>query len=158
MLLRFLSSRVSVLSSSSKLKTTSVTHANLSILTMFSLVSSEVVITFLTTNALSSLPVNFPFGSNFLVSYQQYLQRLPYLVLDVVTKHANNGNLLAPNQTNKVNPLLVYFVSCCDIHFKMFRYNPSANYQPNGGHYLQIMLEKDLCNQIIVVSSDDTFT
>ena len=35
----------------------------------------------------------------------------------------------------------------------MFRYNPKANYQPNGGHYLQILSGKDLYKQAIVVSS-----
>ena len=39
----------------------------------------------------------------------------------------------------------------------MFRYNPNANYQPNGGRYLQILSGKDLYKQEIVVSSDDTF-
>ena len=39
----------------------------------------------------------------------------------------------------------------------MFRYNSLANYQPNGGRYLQIMSGKDLDSQTIVVSSDDTF-
>ena len=39
----------------------------------------------------------------------------------------------------------------------MFRYNPEANYQPNGGRYLQILSGKDLYIQIIVVSSKDTF-
>ena len=42
----------------------------------------------------------------------------------------------------------------------MFRYNPKANYQPNGGHYLQILSGKDLYKQTIVVSAgghDDTF-
>ena len=39
----------------------------------------------------------------------------------------------------------------------MFQNNPSANHEPNGGRYLQIMLGKDLYNQTIVVSSDDTF-
>ena len=39
----------------------------------------------------------------------------------------------------------------------MFRYNPAANYQPNGGHYLQILSGKDLYKQTIVVSSRDTF-
>ena len=46
----------------------------------------------------------------------------------------------------------------------MFRYNPKANYQPNGGQYLQILSGKDLYKQMIVVnvkgndtlSSDDT--
>ena len=32
----------------------------------------------------------------------------------------------------------------------MFRYNPKANYQPNGGHYLQILSGKDLFEQTIV--------
>ena len=43
--------------------------------------------------------------------------------------------------------------------FKMFRYNPAANYQPNGGHYLQILSGKDLYEQMIVVSArtHDTF-
>ena len=39
----------------------------------------------------------------------------------------------------------------------MFRYNPKANYQPNGGHYLQILSGKDLYKQMIVVSKDGTF-
>ena len=42
----------------------------------------------------------------------------------------------------------------------MFRYNPKANYQPNGGRYLQILSGKDLYKQMIVVSAgahDDTF-
>ena len=39
----------------------------------------------------------------------------------------------------------------------MFRYNPVANYQPNGGRYLQILSGKDLYNQTIVVSKDGTF-
>ena len=44
--------------------------------------------------------------------------------------------------------------------FKMFRYNPAANYQPNGGRYLQILSGKDRYKQTIVVSAgthDDTF-
>ena len=41
----------------------------------------------------------------------------------------------------------------------MFRYNPAANYQPNGGRYLQILSGKDLYIQIIFVSAmeNDTF-
>ena len=39
----------------------------------------------------------------------------------------------------------------------MFRYNSKANYQPNGGHYLQILSGKDLYKQMIIVSSKDTF-
>ena len=41
----------------------------------------------------------------------------------------------------------------------MFRYNPKANYQPNGGRYLQILSGKDLYKQTIVVSTGthDTF-
>ena len=39
----------------------------------------------------------------------------------------------------------------------MFRYNPKANCQPNGGQYLQILSGKDLYKQTIVVSSKDTF-
>ena len=35
----------------------------------------------------------------------------------------------------------------------MFRYNPKANYQPNGGQYLQILSGKDLHKQTIVVSA-----
>ena len=35
----------------------------------------------------------------------------------------------------------------------MFRYNPTANYQPNGGRYLQILSGKDLYKQTIVVSA-----
>ena len=41
----------------------------------------------------------------------------------------------------------------------MFRYNPKANYQPNGGCYLQIFSGKDLYKQTIVMSAieNDTF-
>ena len=41
----------------------------------------------------------------------------------------------------------------------MFRYNPKANYQPNGGRYLQILSGKDLYKQTIVGSpgTHDTF-
>ena len=39
----------------------------------------------------------------------------------------------------------------------MFRYNPDANYQPNGGRYLQILSGKDLYKQTIVVSAKNTF-
>ena len=41
----------------------------------------------------------------------------------------------------------------------MFRYNPAANYQLNGGPYVQILSGKDLYKQTIVVSArtDDTF-
>ena len=39
----------------------------------------------------------------------------------------------------------------------MFRYNPAANYQPNGDRYLQILSGKDLYKQMIVVSDRDTF-
>ena len=38
----------------------------------------------------------------------------------------------------------------------MFQYNPNANYQPNGGQYLQILLGKDLHKQTIVISRSDT--
>ena len=43
--------------------------------------------------------------------------------------------------------------------FKMFRYNPAANYQPNRGRYLQILSGKDLYKQMMVVSAGthDTF-
>ena len=40
----------------------------------------------------------------------------------------------------------------------MFRYNPSANYQPNGGHYLQILSGKDLYKQMIVMSAMENDT
>ena len=47
----------------------------------------------------------------------------------------------------------------------MFQYNPKANYQPNGGQYLQLLSGKDFYKQMIVInvkendtfSSDDTF-
>ena len=35
----------------------------------------------------------------------------------------------------------------------MFRYNPKANYQPNGGRYLPTLSGKDLYKQTIVVSA-----
>ena len=38
----------------------------------------------------------------------------------------------------------------------MFKYNSKANYQPNGGRYLQILSCKDLYKQTIVVSDRDT--
>ena len=40
----------------------------------------------------------------------------------------------------------------------MFRYNPAANYQPNGGRYLQILSGKDLYKQTIVVSAMENYT
>ena len=41
----------------------------------------------------------------------------------------------------------------------MFRYNPEANYQPNGGRYYQILSGKNLHKQTIVVraGTHDTF-
>ena len=41
----------------------------------------------------------------------------------------------------------------------MFRYNPKANYRPNGDRYLQILSGKDLHKQTTVVSArtHDTF-
>ena len=39
----------------------------------------------------------------------------------------------------------------------MFPYNPKANYQPNGEQYFQILSDKDLYKQEIVVSKSDTF-
>ena len=44
-----------------------------------------------------------------------------------------------------------------DVHFKMFKYNSKANYQPSRGHYLPILSGKDLYKQTIVISSKDTF-
>ena len=35
----------------------------------------------------------------------------------------------------------------------MFRYNPAANYQPNGDRYLQVLSGKDLYKQTIVIST-----
>ena len=41
----------------------------------------------------------------------------------------------------------------------MFKYNPKANYQPNGGRYHQILSGKDFYKQTIVMSAGthDTF-
>ena len=39
----------------------------------------------------------------------------------------------------------------------MFRYNSKANYEPNGGRYLQVLSGKHLYKQTIAVSSKDTF-
>ena len=39
------------------------------------------------------------------------------------------------------------------VTFANIRYNPAANYQPNGGRYLQILSGKDLYKKTIVVSS-----
>ena len=65
---------------------------------------------------------------------------------------------------------LVTLLKNRDVHFlelanRMFRSNPNANYQPNGGQYLQILSGKDLYKQMKVISikgndtfsSDDTF-
>ena len=38
----------------------------------------------------------------------------------------------------------------------MLRYNSAANYQPNGGRYLQVLSGKDLYKQMIVVTSRST--
>ena len=35
----------------------------------------------------------------------------------------------------------------------MFRYNPKADYQPNGCRYLQVLSGKDLYKQTIVISA-----
>ena len=35
----------------------------------------------------------------------------------------------------------------------MFRYNPAANYQPNGGCYLKVLSSKDLYKQTMVIST-----
>ena len=59
------------------------------------------------------------------------------------------------NRIRQVNSCLTYDIINCDVHFKMFRYNPAANYQPNGGRYLQVLSGKDLYKQTIVVSSKD---
>ena len=42
----------------------------------------------------------------------------------------------------------------------MSQYSPKANYQPNGGQYLQIVSGKDLYKQTIVISvkGNDTFS
>ena len=40
----------------------------------------------------------------------------------------------------------------------MFRYNPKANYEPNGGRYLQILSGKDLYKQTVVMSSRSHYT
>ena len=41
----------------------------------------------------------------------------------------------------------------------MFRFDPKANYQPNGRHYLQVLSGKDLYEQTIAMSAEahDTF-
>ena len=65
------------------------------------------------------------------------------------------------NELDKIGQSSFTFdVINCDVHFKMFRYNPKANYQPNGGRYLQILSGKDLYKQTIVISTrshNDTF-
>ena len=35
----------------------------------------------------------------------------------------------------------------------MLRYNPAANYQPNGDRYLQVLSGKDLYKQTVVISA-----
>ena len=78
----------------------------------------------------------------FFVHYQQYFQRLPYLVLDVVAKHVNVSNLPAQIQISEVNPLLFHNVSDHDVYFKMLKHNPKAKHKPSGEQCLQIVLEK----------------
>ena len=86
-------------------------------------------------------------------------------MLSSTAKHANNGDLPALNPINEVHSLLTYDISDHDVHFKMFRHNPKVKYEPNRGRYLQIMSEKDLYNQMIIVivkknntfNSDDDF-
>ena len=39
----------------------------------------------------------------------------------------------------------------------MFRYNPKANYRPNGGRYLQILSGKDLYKQTTVVNAMENY-
>ena len=63
------------------------------------------------------------------------------------------------NELDKIG-LFTYDVINHYVHFKMFKYNLKANYQPNGGRYLQILSGKDLYKQTIVVSAGghgDTF-
>ena len=51
--------------------------------------------------------------------------------------------------------IVMYILKCFDkYHLYIF---PSAKYEPNGARYLQILSGKDLYNQTIVISSDDTF-
>ena len=59
----------------------------------------------------------------------------------------------------QVNSFFTFDIINSDAHFKMFRYNPKANYQPNGGRYLQILSGKDLYKLTIVMSAGthDTF-
>ena len=80
---------------------------------------------------------------------------------NIIAKHANNCDFRRPiptlNWISQVYCLATYDVINCDVHFKMFRYNSAANYQPNGGRYLQVLSGKDLYKQTIVVSSKDTF-
>ena len=54
------------------------------------------------------------------------------MVLDIVAKHANNGDFFALNQISKINSLLGHNVSDHDVHFKMFQHNLKAKYAPNG--------------------------
>ena len=63
------------------------------------------------------------------------------------------------NWIRQVNRLFTFHVINRYVHFKMFRYNPAANYQPNGGHYLQTLSGKDLYKQTMVMSAPthDTF-
>ena len=76
---------------------------------------------------------------------------LSYLVLDVVTKHANDSDFLALNQISEVNPLLADDVSDHGMHFKMLYHDLKGKYAPNGGQYLQIVSGKDLYDQTIVI-------
>ena len=88
---------------------------------------------------------------------------MSYILLKVQDFHVNKV-LMAINRNNtliawirQVNSLFICYVINSYVHFKMFQYNLNANYQPNGGRYLQILLGKDLYKQTIVVSARDTF-
>ena len=80
-----------------------------------------------------------------------------FIILNVVPKCADNGDLIAPNQVSEVDPLRA--VSDSGVHFKMFKHNLKAKYKPSGGPYLQIVSGKDLYDQTIIVSvrENDTF-
>ena len=49
----------------------------------------------------------------------------------------------------------VYILWLYNIMDRVYKYNPDASYEPNGGRYLQIMSAKDLYIQNITVAEND---
>ena len=97
--------------------------------------------------------------------FQFYCPGFCKLILNVVTKHANDFDLFAPNWIIKVYPLFTYDVSYVRCILKCFNiiHQPSRN--PTKVDTPRIISGKDLYSQMIVIclkgnetfKSDDTF-